>query len=138
EQGVLHLLVGGDDFSKKSRQGPKVGMDAVKSYTVDLSLSQRKLEKMMRSVNRDSGGTVFPPPSRVRASRKDYEAKFHVREGLATPKDILAFVCDRFGLSTSADDTGTLVVGLDFGGGTTKAVVKPYGVPAATDVWWIC
>ncbi|KAF4700186.1 hypothetical protein FOZ63_011634, partial [Perkinsus olseni] len=58
----------------------------------------------------------------------DYEAKFHVREGLATPKDILAFVCDRFGLSTSADDTGTLLVGLDFGGGTTKAVVKPYGV----------
>ncbi|KAF4685306.1 hypothetical protein FOZ60_006664 [Perkinsus olseni] len=130
-EGVLHLLSASK--SEEASDAPKVGMGRVKHYTSQLSLSQRQLEKLTRDVNRDADTAVFPSRASIRASVSDYQTKFCIKDNMAVPVGMLQFVCHHFGLSTSssssnsADDEDTLVVGLDFGGGTTKAVVRPYG-----------
>ncbi|KAF4654221.1 hypothetical protein FOL47_010093, partial [Perkinsus chesapeaki] len=111
EQGVLHLLKCTQESANHSSIPETVGLSRVKSYASSLDLSQRKLGKLALQEN------------------------FVLRGDYVVAKDILKFVCCHFDLPLSppSSSRGTpatvqhLVVRIDFGGGTNKVVVRPYG-----------
>ncbi|KAF4748521.1 hypothetical protein FOZ63_013544, partial [Perkinsus olseni] len=126
QQGVLHLLKPSQESCAST---VTVEMSRVKLYASELSLSQRKVERLASDINRDSRSTLFPRRAAIRASLSEYKNNFCLRGNYAVAKNMLRLVCQHFDLPTTTSCTSSvdiLVVGLDYGGGTTKVVVRPH------------